>query len=128
MAARTWGTQTLLFVERMPFLKRRGLHECSHTHTHTHTHVEFCVLHILTIVGSFHEMQGNQTSPLEYCQSAEPIKVEGLVVASTGSSDPSLGCPVEYISLKGTTKEKPAVCKYTGLKYYSDAWWKGGAH
>lgn len=53
--------------------------------------------------------QGNQKSPLEYCQSAEPIKVDGMVVASTGSDDFSLGCPVEYISLKGTTRENPAV-------------------
>ncbi|WPT15483.1 NADH dehydrogenase [ubiquinone] iron-sulfur protein 6 [Picochlorum sp. SENEW3] len=68
------------------------------------------------------EMGGTQTSPLEYCQAAEPIKVDSMVVASTGSDDASLGCPVEYISLKGTSKENPAVCKYTGLKYYSDAW------
>ena len=57
----------------------------------------------------------------------EPIKVDGLVVASTGSDDPGLGCPVEYISLKGTSKENPAVCKYTGNKYYSD-WKNAGAH
>lgn len=68
------------------------------------------------------EMGGTQTSPLEYCQGTEPIKVDSMVVASTGSEDDSLGCPVEYISLKGTTRENPAVCKYTGLKYYSDAW------
>lgn len=30
------------------------------------------------------------------------------------------GPQVEYINLKGTSYEKPAVCKYTGLKYYSD--------
>ena len=71
---------------------------------------------------------GEGKTPLEYCQSAEPIKVEGMTVASTGSDEYSLGCPVEYISLKGTTKENPAVCKYTGLKYYSDAWKHGGHH
>lgn len=27
---------------------------------------------------------------------------------------------VEYINLRGTSKENPAVCKYTGNKYYSD--------
>lgn len=27
---------------------------------------------------------------------------------------------VEYINLRGTSKDKPAVCKYTGNKYYSD--------
>lgn len=71
---------------------------------------------------------GEGKTPMEYCQSAEPIKVEGMTVASTGSDEYSLGCPVEYISLKGTTKENPAVCKYTGLKYYSDAWKHGGHH
>lgn len=42
--------------------------------------------------------------------------------------DPALGCPVEYITLKGTSREHPAVCKYTGNKYYSDDWVGGGAH
>ncbi len=27
---------------------------------------------------------------------------------------------VEYINLKGSSKEDPAVCKYTGNRYYSD--------
>ena len=36
--------------------------------------------------------------------------------------DVALGAPVEYIQLKGTTYDKPAVCKYTGNKYYSDDW------
>ena len=49
-------------------------------------------------------LQGQETSPLEFIQSSEPIKVDGLVVASHGSDDPALGCPVEYISLKGTTR------------------------
>ena len=40
-------------------------------------------------------------------------------MCSHADEDVALGCPVEYISLKGTSKEKPAVCKYTGLKYYS---------
>ncbi|KAI8463806.1 MAG: NADH:ubiquinone oxidoreductase 13 kd-like subunit [Monoraphidium minutum] len=61
-------------------------------------------------------------SPMDYIQEAEPIKVSGAVVASYGSDDPSLGCPVEYISLKGTSIDKPAVCKYTGNKFYSDDW------
>ena len=30
--------------------------------------------------------------------------------------DPALGCPVEYINLKGTSRDNPAVCKYTGNK------------
>ena len=42
--------------------------------------------------------------------------------------DPALGCPVEYINLRGTTREDPAVCKYTGNRYYSDDWKGGGAH
>jgi NADH dehydrogenase (ubiquinone) Fe-S protein 6 len=74
------------------------------------------------------ELGGSQKSPLEYCQSAEPIKVEGMTVASTGSDDASLGSCVQYISLKGTTRENPAVCKYTGMKYYSDAWKHGASH
>lgn len=104
-------------------------------------------------------------SPMEFIAETEPIKVEGLVVASTGcaygvhghtrlvglkavchcictasvgtyldvvnvysytADDPRLGCPVEYINLKGTSYDKPAVCKYTGNKYYSDAWRKYG--
>lgn len=32
----------------------------------------------------------------------------------------SLLLQVEYINLRGTSKENPAVCKYTGNKYYSD--------
>jgi NADH dehydrogenase (ubiquinone) Fe-S protein 6 len=74
------------------------------------------------------ELGGTQTSPLEYIMAAEPMKVKGLVVASYGVDDPALGCPVEYISLKGTTFDKPAVCKYTGNKYYSDDWKGGGGH
>jgi NADH dehydrogenase (ubiquinone) Fe-S protein 6 len=72
------------------------------------------------------ELGGTQTTPIEYIMAPEPIKVHGLVVASYGVDDPALGCPVEYISLKGTSKEHPAVCKYTGNKYYSD--WKEGGH
>lgn len=73
-------------------------------------------------------LQGTQTSPLEFIQASEPIKVHGLVVASYGSDDPALGCPAEYINLKGTTYESPAVCKYTGNRYYSDSWKEGGSH
>lgn len=53
---------------------------------------------------------------MDYIQECAPIKVSGMVVASYGSDDPNLGCPVEYISLKGTSIDKPAVCKYTGNK------------
>ncbi|KAL4859454.1 NADH dehydrogenase [ubiquinone] iron-sulfur protein 6 [Chlorella vulgaris] len=73
-------------------------------------------------------LQGNHKSPMEYIQSTEPIKCHGLVVASYGYDDPALGCPVEYINLKGTTRDSPAVCKYTGNKFYSDDWVGGGAH
>ncbi|PNH05808.1 NADH dehydrogenase [ubiquinone] iron-sulfur protein 6, mitochondrial [Tetrabaena socialis] len=66
-------------------------------------------------------------SPMQYINEVPPVKVKGLVVASHGTDDPALGCPVEYISLKGTSLEKPAVCKYTGNRYYSDDW-KHGAH
>ncbi|CAK0741333.1 hypothetical protein CVIRNUC_001317 [Coccomyxa viridis] len=65
---------------------------------------------------------GNLKSPMEYIHDAPPIKVHGAVVASFGSEDPALGAPVEYIDLRGTTYESPAVCKYTGNKYYSDDW------
>eukprot|EP00199_Chlamydomonas_sp_CCMP681_P003227 CAMPEP_0119108868 /NCGR_PEP_ID=MMETSP1180-20130426/15885_1 /TAXON_ID=3052 ORGANISM="Chlamydomonas cf sp, Strain CCMP681" /NCGR_SAMPLE_ID=MMETSP1180 /ASSEMBLY_ACC=CAM_ASM_000741 /LENGTH=151 /DNA_ID=CAMNT_0007094539 /DNA_START=94 /DNA_END=549 /DNA_ORIENTATION=+ len=58
-------------------------------------------------------------SPMQYIQEAPPILVEGPVVASHGTEDPTLGCPTEYINLKGTSKEHPAVCKYTGNRYYS---------
>mmetsp|Transcript_965 Transcript_965/g.2304 ORF Transcript_965/g.2304 Transcript_965/m.2304 type:complete len:165 (+) Transcript_965:42-536(+) len=64
-------------------------------------------------------MHSDRKSPMQYIQEAEPILVEGPVVASYGSDDPALGCPVEFINLKGTSYENPAVCKYTGNKYYS---------
>jgi NADH dehydrogenase (ubiquinone) Fe-S protein 6 len=43
-------------------------------------------------------------------------------LAHATGDDPALGCPVEYINLKGTSKDNPAVCKYTGAKYYSEDW------
>jgi NADH dehydrogenase (ubiquinone) Fe-S protein 6 len=67
-------------------------------------------------------LQQGLKSPMDFIQAAEPIKVSGSVVASYGSDDPALGCPVEYINLKGTSYDNPAVCKYTGNKYYSDDW------
>ncbi|KAK9840299.1 hypothetical protein WJX74_007131 [Apatococcus lobatus] len=66
--------------------------------------------------------QGNYKSPMQWSHEQEPIKVRGNVVASYGSEDPALGAPVEYIQLKGTTYDAPAVCKYTGNKYYSEDW------
>ena len=80
---------------------------------------------------------------MQFIQEAPPIKVHGAVVASFGgmrpfylstrlllackpclcaqgmcagaaADDPSLGCPVEYIDLRGTSIDNPAVCKYTG--------------
>ena len=36
------------------------------------------------------------------------------------ADDPAMGAPVEYIDLRGTTRDKPATCKYTGNKYYSE--------
>lgn len=68
-------------------------------------------------------VQGDASrSPLHYIQTSEPIKVHGAVVASYGSEDHATGAPVQYISLKGTSREHPAVCKYTGNKYYSEDW------
>lgn len=59
---------------------------------------------------------------MEYAAEIEPKKVKGLRVASHGTEDPALGCPVEYLDLKGTSYDNPAICKYTGDKYYSDDW------
>ncbi len=88
-------------------------------------------------------VSGNTKSPMQFAQEAPPIKVHGAVVASFGcarppqpaslrqecvstasslfakcfcgaADDPSLGCPVEYIDLRGTSVDSPAVCKYTG--------------
>ena len=39
----------------------------------------------------FRPSQGSTKSPLEYIRAAEPIKVEGPVVASHGSEQPALG-------------------------------------
>jgi NADH dehydrogenase (ubiquinone) Fe-S protein 6 len=74
------------------------------------------------------ELGGVQTTPMEFVQASAPIKVHGLVVASYGSDDPALGCPAEYIDLRGSTAEAPAVCKYTGNRYYSLDWKEGGHH
>ena len=76
-------------------------------------------------------MQGKGKSPMELLREMPVIKCKGLKVASRGGDDPdlpALGCPIEYIDLRGTTPEKPAVCKYTGNKYYSDDWIGGGGH
>lgn len=67
-------------------------------------------------------MDGPGKTPMEWVHSKEPIECHGLTVASYGSDDPSLGAPVEYIDLRGTTKEDPATCKYTGNKFYSLDW------
>lgn len=67
-------------------------------------------------------LNGNTKPPMDFIAEAPPIKVHGAVVASTGGEDPALGCPVEFIDLRGTSRENPAVCKYTGNKYYSDDW------
>lgn len=65
-------------------------------------------------------------SPMQWIREAEPIEVHAPVVASTGSDDPALGCPVEYINLKGTTREAPAVCKYTGNRFWAPKEYWGG--
>jgi hypothetical protein len=83
------------------------------------------VYHPLCIV------QGDARTPMAMLREEPPKKVSGLRVASVGGDGddhPALGCPIEYIDLRGTTPEKPAVCKYTGNKYYSDDWIGGGAH
>ena len=67
-------------------------------------------------------LSGNTKPPMDFIAETAPIKVHGAVVASTGGEDPALGCPVEFIDLRGTSRENPAVCKYTGNRYYSDDW------
>jgi len=67
-------------------------------------------------------------SPMDWAREAEPIEVHANVVASTGGDDPALGCPVEYINLKGTTRDRPAVCKYTGAKYWAPKRYWAGSH
>uniref|UniRef100_A0A061QQ83 Nadh:ubiquinone oxidoreductase 13 kDa subunit n=1 Tax=Tetraselmis sp. GSL018 TaxID=582737 RepID=A0A061QQ83_9CHLO len=59
-------------------------------------------------------------TPQECIDEAEPIAVSATRVASYGHEDTTLGCPVEYIDLRDTSYERPAVCKYTGNKYYWD--------
>jgi NADH dehydrogenase (ubiquinone) Fe-S protein 6 len=72
-------------------------------------------------------LQGdNAKSPMEWIREAEPIEVHAPVVASTGGGDPALGCPVEYINLRGTTRENPAVCKYTGDRFWAPKEYWGG--
>jgi NADH dehydrogenase (ubiquinone) Fe-S protein 6 len=65
-------------------------------------------------------------SPMEWIREAEPIEVHAPVVASTGGGDPALGCPVEYINLRGTTRDNPAVCKYTGDRFWAPKEYWGG--
>ena len=76
-------------------------------------------------------MQGTDKSPMAMLREEPAKKVSGLRIASVGGEGddhPSLGCPIEYIDLRGSTPDNPAVCKYTGNKYYSDDWKGGGAH
>jgi NADH dehydrogenase (ubiquinone) Fe-S protein 6 len=80
---------------------------------------------------TFIRAQGDSRAPIDMLREEPPKKVKGLRVASVGGDNDdldTLGCPIEYIDLRGTTPERPAVCKYTGNKYYSDDWKGGGAH
>eukprot|EP00798_Chlamydomonas_sp_ICE-L_P003495 gene3495-13561_t len=68
-------------------------------------------------------MQGGK-SPMEWIREAAPIDPHPPPPPTTtlpAADDPLLGCPVEYINLKGTSKENPAVCKYTGNRFWSPA-------
>lgn len=66
-------------------------------------------------------------SPMEWIREAEPIEVHAPVVASNGDDGvPGLGCPVEYINLRGTSRDNPAVCKYTGNRYWAPKEYWGG--
>jgi hypothetical protein len=71
----------------------------------------------------FFLLQGIERTPMDMLREVPPVKVQGNRVASRGGDNDemdALGCPVEYIDLRGSTYENPAVCKYTGNKYYSD--------
>lgn len=46
--------------------------------------------------------QGNGKTPLQYIKEVPAIKVEGPVVASYGSDDPALGCPVSKECMQRT--------------------------
>ena len=84
--------------------------------------------------------QGSGKSPMDYCAEAEPMQVHGLTVASYGgglrcrrvpalehsgkdllcrpvvgfaaADDPALGAPVEYIDLRGTTRDRPVRARH----------------
>ena len=76
-------------------------------------------------------LQGHHKVPMDMLREEPPKKVRGLRVASGGGEGDdmdALGCPVEYIDLRGSTYEHPAVCKYTGNKFYSEDWKGGGGH
>ncbi|QDZ20901.1 hypothetical protein A3770_04p34190 [Chloropicon primus] len=57
--------------------------------------------------------------PMEMIARVPPIAVKEKVVACRGGQF-SLGHPVEFIKVYGTTEAEPAVCKYCGLRYHYD--------
>ncbi|CAL5405567.1 unnamed protein product [Camellia sinensis] len=59
----------------------------------------------------------SKKSPMELINEVPPIKVEARIVACEGDSNPALGHPIEFICLD---KDKPAICKYCGLRYVQD--------
>ncbi|VFR00927.1 unnamed protein product [Cuscuta campestris] len=67
----------------------------------------------------------SKKSPMELINEVPPLKVEGRIAACEGDSNPALGHPIEYICLD---LDKPAVCKYCGLRYVQDHSGGGGHH
>ncbi|KAK3012989.1 hypothetical protein RJ639_008721 [Escallonia herrerae] len=59
----------------------------------------------------------SKKSPMELINEYPPIRVHGRIAACEGDSNPALGHPIEFICLD---LDKPAVCKYCGLRYVQD--------
>ncbi|KAM7504970.1 hypothetical protein LguiB_003874 [Lonicera macranthoides] len=59
----------------------------------------------------------SKKSPMELINEVPPIKVEGRIAACEGDTNPALGHPIEFICLD---LNKPAICKYCGLRYVQD--------
>merc|ERR1711920_366194 len=66
-------------------------------------------------------MQGDGPSPMEMVQQAEPIAAKSPWVACNHGNDGpcGLGAPIVYLNVSHATKDRPAVCKYCGLRFYN---------
>merc|ERR1711879_108042 len=62
----------------------------------------------------------SMAAPVDLINAVEPIPVKGSrVCCNCGESLGGLGAPKTFYNLHGSTKEKPVVCKYCGLRSYS---------